>query len=356
MSTVGLGLSAVFVLASDSIFYFWSPRHWVGVHEAAARVLSCAAVCALVAATGWLGWQIISFGVHDTPASSHGHAVFGSIFGVPVIVVPLAVLVAMVGVAELVARTVGASPVPSPSNHAAAAGGSMERPSLDLRSDYPYELPTPARQRKIGQRAMKGSRELLGYFSRAEQQTVEAIRGEVAAGGAHSRTTLADAISQIESRLSDGLEQHARFQTSTQDAVGRLQETVTDSAAKVTRALEGVSEVCARVADQIEAHRLERHLLTDAVALLARPVSRPLEVPPRAVVTEPELAIVEDDEVEPAPDPAPATVTYERWREPIYETTAMRTSVKRLRERAQQAGRQMWTRARANRPGSNPPA
>jgi len=229
----------------------------------------------------------------------------------------------------------------------------MERPPLDLRSDYPHGLPTP-RQQKIGQRVMSGSRELLGYFSRAEQRTVEAIRGEVAAGGAYSRTTLADAISQIESRLSDGLEQHARVQTSTHDAVGRLQETVTDSAANVTRALEGVSEVCARVADQIEAHRLERHFLTDAVALLARPVSKPREVPARAVVVEPEISIVEDDDVGRALEPAPTTVTYERWREPNQQT-AMRSSVKRLRERAQQAGRQMWTRARANRPGSNPP-
>jgi hypothetical protein len=353
VSTAGLALSALFVLASVLIIPAWRNKHAAGINAAAVLGLSYAALGAAAAATGWLTWQVVSLGVHDTPEQSH-HQFLGSILGVPVIVIPLAVLVAVVGVTELVARTSGASPVPSPtpSSHAAAARGSMERRSPELRPEFPRDLPTP-RQRKIGQRVMNGSRDLLGYFNRAEQRTVEAIRGEVAAGGAHSRTTLADAISQIESRLSVGLEQHARVQTSTQDAVGRLQETVTDSAATVTRALEGVSEVCARVADQIEAHRLERHLLTDAVALLARPVSRPRDVPPRTIVAEPEISIVEDDER--APDPVPTTVTYERWRDPANQTTAVRSSVKRLRERAQQAGRQMWTRARANRSGFTPP-
>jgi len=356
VSTGELALSAVVVLASVVVFLAWDNKH--RARADAVWVLSLLLLGAAAGATSWLTWQVVLLGVHDTPPQSRGHGLSGSILGIPVIVVPLAVLVAAVGVTELLARTAGNAPVPSPSpsSHRAAAGPSMERRSSDVRAQYPHEPPTPPRQRKIGQRVMSGSRELLGYFTRTEQRTLEAIRGEVAAGGAQARTTLADAISQIESRLSIGLEQHARVQTSTHDAVGRLQETVTDSAANVTLALEGVSEMCTKVADQIEGHRHERHLLTDAVALLARPVARPREVPPPAIVGEAEISIVDDDHDHDhrAQDPAPHTVTYERWQDRANERAAVRSSVKRLRERAQEAGRHMWTRARSNRTGSDP--
>ncbi len=348
MSTGGLALSGVFVLGSALVVPAWRNKHRTGAHAGAVGALSLLALVAAGAATTWLTWQVVSLGVHDSPQQSHGHSLLGSIFGVPVIVLPLAILVAVVGVAELVARTAGTAPVSSASaaQPPTSTAVSIERRSPDVRAQYPHELAgTPPRQPQTAQREVSGPRGRFRHLSRGDDRTLETIRGEVAAAGVHSRAALAEAVSQIESRLSIGLAEHARAQTSTQDAVGLLQQTVTDSAMTVTLALERVAEGCAKVADQIEAHRLERHLLTDAVSQLARPTLTPRAAPPSIVATT-EVSIVKDDDCEL--EPAPTRLPDVRWQHHANETNGVLTSVQRLRQRAQK----VWTRARAGTNGT----
>ena len=128
-----------------------------------------------------------------------------------------------------------------------------------------------------------------------------------------------------------------------------------DSAASVNLALDGAAEMCAKVADRIEAHRLERPALADAVARLTRPVAITPDVPP-AIVPAAGTAIVAEGDV--VADPVAVKPIDERWRDRPNDGNGMLTSVQRLRQRATNAGRQVWTRARPrpSRTGPSPSA
>jgi hypothetical protein len=148
---------------------------------------------------------------------------------------------------------------------------------------------------------------------RQDAQAIEAIREQLSAADAHNRAVLADAIARIELRLSRDLEERERIQVSTETAIDNLRNAVTTRDADVARSLAQVANMCAMVAEQIEAERLERRALSEAVELLARPPSPVLEEGPRViggtVFASPELShdveisIVEDEEdrAEPAP-------------------------------------------------------
>jgi hypothetical protein len=147
---------------------------------------------------------------------------------------------------------------------------------------------------------------MLARRKRQDAQAIEAIREQLTAADAHNRAVLADAIARIELRLSRDLEQRERLQASTETAIDSLRYSVSGSAADVARSLAQVANMCAMVAEQIEADRLERRALTEAVELLARPLPPALEEGPRViggtVFAAPELSydseisIVEDDE------------------------------------------------------------
>ncbi len=236
------------------------------------------ALVAAGAATVSLALQVVSFGGHETPAQSGDYfSSLGSIFGVPVIAIPVAILVAVVGVAELLARNVRTAPV---SSVPAATAVPVEHSSLDLRLQYPNEVTDAAsREEQLERRGASGQLKAFGRFVRGDERTLNAIREDLATAASRSRAVLVDSVAEIESRLSMDLEEHARVRASTHTAVESLQETVTDCATDVSFALSGIADMCARVADRIEVHRLERHALVDAIALLAQPVSTVREAP-----------------------------------------------------------------------------
>jgi hypothetical protein len=343
VSTGALLLSALIVLLSVLVVPAWRTRH----HGGAVDTLSLAALAGAGAVTTWLTLQVISLGKTDTATQSADHAPWlGSILGIPVLVIPLAILVAAVGVAELLDRA---------------------------RSEHPSQ-PADAviDDVETGPRYRSGGNKVLGLFQNGQQQTVDMIRGEVAASQLHSVTLLDRAVAQVESRFAMSLEAHARMQASTQVDLGALQQTLADHATSLALALDGVTDVCGAVADQIEASQLERRKLAQAVARLAPLLPAP-DSPASTVGPEVEISLV-DDEPEAAPepvaisDPAPtpelvlvpdlspvpdldavddrgsARSPAARW--PVYmrRTNQAPAPVIRLRRRARDAARQMWSR------------
>ena len=112
---------------------------------------------------------------------------------------------------------------------------------------------------------------------------MEEIREQLTAADLRARAVLADAIAQIESRLTSDLEQRERLQASTELAIETLQRSVIGSATDVARALGQVSEMCAIVSEKIEADRVERRALTEAIAALARSQTAALDAPARTI-------------------------------------------------------------------------
>jgi sterol desaturase/sphingolipid hydroxylase (fatty acid hydroxylase superfamily) len=98
-----------------------------------------------------------------------------------------------------------------------------------------------------------------------------------------------------------GLEEHVRLRALTRaaavGAVEKAQEPVADRAGDLSPVLERVTDVCAKVKEQIEVDLLERRELADAIALLTRPDATPREVP-REMIPDVEVSIIEDDEPE----------------------------------------------------------
>jgi hypothetical protein len=125
---------------------------------------------------------------------------------------------------------------------------------------------------------------MFGLGKRMEERTAEAIRGEMSAANMHARAVLADAISQIELRLSRDRDERARNEVSTETAIENLRSVVaSQQPADVGPALEQVAEMCALVAERLEADRLERRALTEAILVLARPGNVPLDAQPRVI-------------------------------------------------------------------------
>jgi hypothetical protein len=106
-----------------------------------------------------------------------------------------------------------------------------------------------------------------------ELQTVAAIREEMAAADMRARAVLSNAMALIELRLSKDQEEREREQQSTDGAIELLRNSVIDNATGVGRLLEQVANMCAMVADRLEADRVERHALAEALTRLARPVA-----------------------------------------------------------------------------------
>jgi hypothetical protein len=107
-------------------------------------------------------------------------------------------------------------------------------------------------------------------LGKRDQRAVEVVREEMNAADSRARAVLADAMTQIESRLSTTHEETARLQASTQAAIDSLRYEVVSRPADIGPVLEQVAAMCALVAEKIEADRLERRALTEAIALLAR--------------------------------------------------------------------------------------
>ncbi|MGO9873085.1 MAG: hypothetical protein ACLPVY_04725 [Acidimicrobiia bacterium] len=341
MTTPGLLVSGLFVVLSALVVPPWRTRHRAGPHAGAVDALALLVLAAAGAATMSLALQVVSFGGHETAAQSGDYfSSLGSIFGVPVIAIPVGILVAVIGVAELLARNVRAAPAPSVP---AANTVPFEHSSLDLRLRYANEVTdTASRERQFERRAAGGHRKAFDRFVRSDERTLNAIREDLATAASRSRAVLVESVAQIESRLSIDLEEHARVRASTHTAVEGLQETVTDCATDVSLALSGITDMCAAVADRIEAHRLERHALVDAIALLAEPVSTVRQARP-AFVPSLEISVVDDER---PPDAKPATLREERSRDYRDLGRGVLTSVQRLQERARSAHRKIRTRSR----------
>jgi hypothetical protein len=114
---------------------------------------------------------------------------------------------------------------------------------------------------------------------RMEMKAVAAIRDEMAAADMRARAVLSNAMALIEMRLSKDAAERERIQATTEAAIENLRTSIVDNANGVGRVLEQVAHMCAMVADQIEADRVERRALADAITLLARPLSGSADAP-----------------------------------------------------------------------------
>jgi hypothetical protein len=202
-------------------------------------------------------------------------------------------------------------------------------------------VPVPARPRTrppiraVPSRVFASAGRRLDDLTHGDARTIEAIRRQLAAGNVDFRTALADTTDQIELRLLPELEHRSQLQASTESALEKVQDTLAACAADLERAMQGVSNLCATVVEQLEADRLERPVLTEAIAYLTELYS-----------DDTEISIIEDDEPV-RPEPAPFTYEpYAAWGHRDDNGGGMLTSVKRLRQRAQRAGREVWIRAK----------
>ena len=114
---------------------------------------------------------------------------------------------------------------------------------------------------------------MFGRRKSLELQTIAAIREEMAAADMRARAVLSNAMALIELRLSKDQEEREREQQSTEAAIDLLRNSVVDNATGVGRLLEQVANMCAMVADRLEADRVERRALAEALSRLARPIA-----------------------------------------------------------------------------------
>ena len=114
---------------------------------------------------------------------------------------------------------------------------------------------------------------MFGRQPRRDMRVVEAIREEMSAADLQVRTMLADTVAQIESRLSRDREERERAQLSADTALEHVRATVAQYGTAMERVLQ-VFEQTARawelMAERIEADRMERRALTEAITLLTR--------------------------------------------------------------------------------------
>ena len=106
-------------------------------------------------------------------------------------------------------------------------------------------------------------------LGKRDDRTVDAVREEMTAADTRARAVLANAMAQIEARLSNDREETARLQASTQAAIETLRFDVASRPNDIGPVLEQVAAMCALVAERLEADRLERRALTEAITLLA---------------------------------------------------------------------------------------
>jgi len=351
VSTSALAISSLFVLLSALIVPAWRTKHRLSPHGNVVQVLSLVTLAAAAAATLWIVEQVVSVGVQHTSPQSNGRGTLqGSVLGVPVIVIPLAVLIAVVGVTEFLTRTVFSRPTSSAAiphvAPATAAALPIDVALVAERSHRPREFANAfLRQFKVGRGDVSGSGEMTGRFvKRRAEPILGAIHEGFVAGGVYSETVIGDAITQIESRWSRLLEQQAQDRALTLAAVERLQGSVANCTTETASALQSASDMCAVVTNQLEVLRLERPSLVEAIGLFARPVSTRPHTPP-GLFEDAEISVPGDDErlVQPATSATLNQARSDRGR----QASRVPTPVNRLRQRAQSAGRTLWTRARS---------
>ena len=119
---------------------------------------------------------------------------------------------------------------------------------------------------------------MFGLGRRKDAQAVEAMREQLAAADMHARSVLA-AVAQTDSRWQRDREDRARAQLSTAGALEQVRTSAVENAADISRALHQLTEMCGLVVERLEADGVERRALTEAINLLARQQSSPLETP-----------------------------------------------------------------------------
>lgn len=143
---------------------------------------------------------------------------------------------------------------------------------------------------------------MFGSSKRKDAEALVAIREEMAAAELRARAVLADALAKMELRLSRDLEQRRRLQTVTETAVEALQSSLTTSSTEVAKALGQVANMCAIVAERMDADRLERRAFTEALARAGRPPVANVDGPSKIIggtffatseVPEDEISIVD---------------------------------------------------------------
>jgi hypothetical protein len=112
---------------------------------------------------------------------------------------------------------------------------------------------------------------MFGSRKRKDAAAIEAMRAELSAAELRSRAMLADAIAKMEIRSSRDAEERRRIQSVTETAVKTLQSSLTDNTTEIARALGQVANMCALVAEAMDADRLERRAFTEAIARAGRP-------------------------------------------------------------------------------------
>jgi len=157
---------------------------------------------------------------------------------------------------------------------------------------------------------------MFGRRRSIELKAVAAIREEMSAADMRARAVLSNAMALIELRLSKDAEERERIQATTEAAIENLRVSIVDNANGVGRVLEQVANMCAMVAEQIEADRVERRALAEAITLLARPLAGSADTPRviggtvlavSADAHERELSLLDQTELsllEPEPNPA----------------------------------------------------
>jgi hypothetical protein len=144
---------------------------------------------------------------------------------------------------------------------------------------------------------------MFGSQKRKEAAALEAIRAELSAAELRSRAVLADALAKMELRWSRDVEHRRRLQSVTESAVETLQSSLTNSSTEIARALGQVANMCAIVAERLDADRLERRAFTEAIARAGRPPVAKVDGPSQIiggtffatseVPEEPEISIVD---------------------------------------------------------------
>jgi hypothetical protein len=120
---------------------------------------------------------------------------------------------------------------------------------------------------------------MFGRRKSMETRTIAAIREEMSAADMRARAVLSNAMALIELRLSKDVEERERVQVATEAAIEHLRTSIVDNANGVGRVLEQVANMCAMVAEQIEADRVERRALAEAISALARPLTGSADTP-----------------------------------------------------------------------------
>ena len=101
-------------------------------------------------------------------------------------------------------------------------------------------------------------------------QALEDLREEFAAADRNARAVLADAMAQIELRMGRERDDREAARLSTETAIENAQSFLTSQARDVGLLLQQVANTCALVAEQVEADRVERRALVEAIGRLVQ--------------------------------------------------------------------------------------